>query len=260
MLYGLRDFRGFDIVVSQRYQSFLSALFTPLETTKSLTGFTDTVPTPNASGEYENLPSMPDLVIASLTGIKYFIENNSWKPMNENSRSQGSGGSSNIEPMRRIYTDNNLSLWENPNAKPLLYLADALEPVKNDKEALKILSGRSPDLLNTALVTGIHESGSFDNTKIALTRIKDRAGEHIIRVDAQSNGFLVINEPYYPGWYAYINGKEVPVYHVNYLFQGIKLPKGSYTVKIIYAPKVFYLGLILSVLTILILTGMTMFT
>ena len=165
-------------------------------------------------------------------------------------------GSSNIEPLRRIFTDNNLSLWENPNAKPLLYLADAVEPVKNDEEALKILSGRSSELLNTTLVAGIHESGSFDNTKIELTRIKDRAGEHIVRVDAQSNGFLVINEPYYPGWYAYINDKEVPMYHVNYLFQGIKLPEGSYTVKIIYAPKVFYLGLVLSVFAALIIIGM----
>lgn len=243
ILYGLRDFRGFDIVVSQRYQNFLSALFT------------DTVPMPNASGEYENLPPAPDLVIASIAGIKYLIEDNSWNPHNK--AAKGGKGIGNIKPLKCIYTDNNLSLWENSNANPLLYLADTIEPVRDDKEALKILSVRSPELLHTSLVTGIHESGSYDNTKITLTRMKDRAGEHIVKVDAQSsNGFLVINEPYYPGWHAYINGKEVPMYHVNYLFQGIKLPEGSYTVKIIYAPKVFYLGLILSVLAALIIIGM----
>lgn len=245
MLYGLRDFRGFDIVVSQRYQNFLSALFT------------DTIPMPNASGEYEHLPPAPDLVIASISGIKYFIEDNSWNPHNE--AAKGGNGAESIKPLSRIYTGNNLSLWENPNAKPLLYLADAVEPVKNGEEALKILSGRRFGLLNTSVVTGIHESGSFDNTKIVLIKMKNRAGEHIVKVDAQSNGFLVINEPSYPGWHAYINGKEVPMYHVNYLFQGIKLPEGSYMVKIIYAPRVFYLGLILSILTALFLIGLIMF-
>jgi hypothetical protein len=230
MMYGLRDFRGFDIVVSRRYQKFLSVLFT------------DTVTQPDASGEYHNLPSAPDPVIASIAGIKYFI-----------TRGQGF---KQYQTMEVISTYNNLSLWENPNAKPIIYLADAVKPVEDSEEALKILSGRSPELLDTSIVTGIDESGSFDNTKIKLTRIKDRAGEHIVDVDAGSKGFLVINEPYYPGWRAYIDGKAVSMYHVNYLFQGVKLPRGVYTVKIIYRLYMFYLGLIVSVLTALIIIGM----
>ncbi len=255
MLYGLRDFMGFDIVVSQRYQNFLSALFTPSEKANSLMGIMDTAPRPSASGEYEKLPPAPDPVIASIAGIKYFIEDNSWNPRNEGAGIQGSDRSSTLKPWRRIYTGNNLSLWENRNAKPLLYLADAVEPAKNGEEALKILSGRNPELLHTAIVTGIQKSRSFDNTKIVLTRIKDRAGEHSVRVDAGGKGFLVINEPFYAGWHAYMNGKKVPLYHVNYLFQGIKLPEGNYTIKVTYAPKVFYLGLILSVLTVVIVLG-----
>lgn len=255
MLYGLRDFMGFDIVVSQRYQNFLSALFTPSEKANSPMGIMDSVPKPNASGEYTDLPPAPDPVIASMTGIKYFIEDNAWKPNNLGVRIQGSEGSSTLKPWRRIYTGSNLSLWENPNAKSLLYLADAVESAKNGEEALKILSGRNPDLLHTAIVTGIQKSRSFDNTKIVLTRIKDRAGEHSVRVDASGKGFLVINEPFYAGWHAYMNGKKVPLYHVNYLFWGIKLPEGNYTIKVTYAPKVFYIGLILSVLTVVIVLG-----
>jgi hypothetical protein len=233
MLYGLRDFRGFDIVVSRRYQKFLSALFT------------DTVPKPDASGEYHDLPSYPDPVIASIAGIKYLIFTSTTK--------------ADSPYYKLITTYKELSLWKNTQAKPILYLADAIQSVADNKDALNILLKHDPLLLHTSLVTGINESGSFDNSKVKLKRIKDRAGEHIVKVDADSNGFLVINEPYYQGWHAYIDGKEVPMYHVNYLFQGIKLPPGNYTVKIVYMPRIFYLGLIVSFLTLFVVVSMIVF-
>jgi uncharacterized membrane protein YfhO len=233
MLYGLRDFSGFDIVVSQRYQKFLSVLFT------------DTVAQPDASGEYKNLPRAPDPVIASIAGIKYFIFTSTTKTDNPY--------------YKLITTYKKLFLWENTQAKPILYLADAIQSVADNKDALNILLKHDPLLLHTSLVAGIDESGSFDHQKVKLKGIEDRAGEHIVKVDAGSNGFLVINEPYYQGWHAYRDGKEVQMYHVNYLFQGIKLPPGNYTVKIIYMPRIYYLGLIVSVLTLLVVVGMIVF-
>ncbi len=243
MLYGLRDFSGFDIVVSRHYQKLLSVLFT------------DAVPAPNASGEYNDLPAAPDPVMAGIAGIKYYVENSSWRPdqyFNRDLSGKGHKESGQIKPLRRIYTDGSISLWENPNAKPIIYLPEAIQQVTNNNEALHILSTRNPQLLHIPIVAGIDESGSIDNSRIKLTRIKDKAGEHVVKVYAQTRGFMVINEPSYPGWHAYMDGKKIPIYHVNYLFQGIKLSKGSYTVKIIYMPKNVYLGLIISVLTFLI--------
>ena len=45
------------------------------------------------------------------------------------------------------------------------------------------------------------------------------------------------------------------MYQVNYLFQGIKLPAGTYTVKITYAPRMVYIGLIVSAITIFLMAG-----
>jgi len=49
------------------------------------------------------------------------------------------------------------------------------------------------------------------------------------------------------------------MYHVNYLFQGIKLTPGNYTVKIVYMPRIFYLGLIVSFLTLFVAVSMIVF-
>ncbi len=231
MNYGIRDFSGYDITVSLMYQRFLFVLFPG---SAPVLG--------NNGSDPRSRPDIPpDLVIASIAGIKYLVF--------PSSTSADNAGYKMVQCFR------DTCLWENQDAKPVVYLADSITPVMNDKEALGILSMHNPALLHTSLVTGIDETGSLNNAKIRLTRIKDMPGEHVVKVDAGSNGFLVINEPYYPGWHAFIDGKEAELYHVNYLFQGIKLPMGSYTVKVIYAPRMFYIGLIISAITIVFMAG-----
>jgi uncharacterized membrane protein YfhO len=95
-----------------------------------------------------------------------------------------------------------------------------------------------------------------DNDNIHLKDIRNVPREHVLRVNAGSPGFLVINEPFYPGWHAYIDNRQVPLDHVNELFQGISLPVGSYTVTVVYAPRLFSVGLILSLAASVLVIGM----
>jgi hypothetical protein len=49
------------------------------------------------------------------------------------------------------------------------------------------------------------------------------------KVNVQEKQFGVFSEMYFPdGWNAYIDGKQVDIYRVNYLLRGIELPAGSY--------------------------------
>ncbi len=231
MNYGIRYFSGYDITVSLMYQRFLFALFpgsTPLLGN-------------NGSDPRSRPGTPPDHVIASIAGIRYLLFTSSTY-LNPSS-------------YKLLGTYKDISLWENPDAKPLLYLADSITPVMSGDEAFRSLSTHDPKLMHTSIVTDIDETGALDNAKIRLTRIKDVPGEHVVKVDAGSNGFLVINEPYYPGWHASINNRDVRMYQVNYLFQGIKLPAGTYTVKITYAPRMVYIGLIVSAITIFLMAG-----
>jgi uncharacterized membrane protein YfhO len=57
------------------------------------------------------------------------------------------------------------------------------------------------------------------------------------------NGMLVVSEVMTPGWNAYVDGEEVPIQAVNYLFRGLPLPAGDHTVEFRYEPASLRIGL-----------------
>ena len=74
-----------------------------------------------------------------------------------------------------------------------------------------------------------------------------------IKVDAKSCGFLILLDTYYPGWKAYIDGRESKIYRANYLFRAVYIPtKGEHIIEFIYSPFSFKIGSVISGLTFLI--------
>jgi len=78
-------------------------------------------------------------------------------------------------------------------------------------------------------------------------------GLNSITLDAflDADGFLFTSEIYYPGWKAYVDGKESKIYQANYVFRAVYLTPGSHTVVFKYAPLSFKIGLCVSLLTLL---------
>lgn len=75
-----------------------------------------------------------------------------------------------------------------------------------------------------------------------------------------SDGFAVFSDIYYPyGWKAYVDGEETPIYNVNYLLRGLKLPAGEHKIEFKFHPKKFYIGdriaMVASILLILAALG-----
>lgn len=58
--------------------------------------------------------------------------------------------------------------------------------------------------------------------------------------------FLVVSNTYYPGWRCYLDEKEVPVLRANYSMMAVFLPEGAHKVKFYFKPKIFYVGLAVS--------------
>jgi uncharacterized membrane protein YfhO len=62
-----------------------------------------------------------------------------------------------------------------------------------------------------------------------------------------TGGLLVLKDVYNAGWYATLNGRDVPILRVNGLVRGVFVPApGSYTVRFSYRPATFTYGLYLS--------------
>ena len=53
----------------------------------------------------------------------------------------------------------------------------------------------------------------------------------------------------YPGWKAYLDGAEVPVYSAQILGKAVSLPQGRHTLQLRFRPLSVYIGLLISLLT-----------
>lgn len=67
-----------------------------------------------------------------------------------------------------------------------------------------------------------------------------------IETNSVKNTSMLIKKPYYPGWIAFIDGKEVSINSKN-SFISFNLPKGQHIISVVYKPISFYIGIIFSI-------------
>ena len=72
-----------------------------------------------------------------------------------------------------------------------------------------------------------------------------------LRVQAAEKTFLFLGDTYFPGWKAFIDGRETKIYRANYAFRAVPLGKGTHEVEFAYNPICFKLGAGLTLLGII---------
>ncbi|MBM4055425.1 MAG: YfhO family protein [Planctomycetes bacterium] len=74
-----------------------------------------------------------------------------------------------------------------------------------------------------------------------------------IRASLLEDGYLVLGDTYYPGWNAYVDGKQSKLYKTNYVIRSVFLKKGDHVVKFVYEPKSFVIGMIISLSALILI-------
>ena len=64
----------------------------------------------------------------------------------------------------------------------------------------------------------------------------------VIKVKARQSGWLVLLDTYYPGWKAYLDGREVKIYRADGFFRAVEVPEGEHIIEFVYFPKSFVYG------------------
>ena len=103
----------------------------------------------------------------------------------------------------------------------------------------------STNFKTTAYSSEISFAKQGGGGKISFETYSDRGMSLNVLADQESP--LVISNIYYPGWKAFINGKNVPIYRVNYLLQAVIVPAGESLVEFKFLPRSFYNGFYISV-------------
>jgi hypothetical protein len=67
-----------------------------------------------------------------------------------------------------------------------------------------------------------------------------------VSVEARAKCYLVLSDAFYPGWRAFVDGKQVPVLRADYAFRAVEVEAGAHEVRMIYKPVLFTIGVVFS--------------
>lgn len=164
-------------------------------------------------------------------------------------------------------------IYENNRALPLVFMvhnavvADQ-ESVKNylldptfdprDKVIIERDMDTNSQLVNHSRGTELKLGGISDGMD-SVSVIRRTNNTITLTVRSASDGILIVNDAYYPGWKAYVDNKPSEVLITNYAFKGVYLPGGEHVVEFIFDPSSFHWGLSISVITVLILLSLGIF-
>jgi hypothetical protein len=158
-------------------------------------------------------------------------------------------------PYQSIGRKDNLYVYKNPNALPRAYLVTDVMYSNNEDEILANMA--AGDIYNRAYIEK-PLSQEFQHSKILskqyteVDEFNDFGDRIEIKIDISRDMFLVLTDNFFDGWKAYVNGSETEIYRTNYLFKGIYVPEGEHTIKFIYKPPYFNIGLIITIISVML--------
>ncbi|HMD14754.1 MAG TPA: YfhO family protein, partial [Bacteroidota bacterium] len=85
-------------------------------------------------------------------------------------------------------------------------------------------------------------TSSSDSVAGSVTITSYRLNSIALDVTAPHNGFLVLSEVYYPGWHAYDNGMQSPIYRGDWNLRAIPVREGKHSIEVRFEPDSFRHG------------------
>jgi hypothetical protein len=221
-MYGLSDARGMDFMGVRRYEEMITG----------------------AAGNfwfYRNAPQLPESF--RLLSVKYVLSS---KPSFQSDRD-----------FELVYT-NGVNIYRYKKCLPRALPVFECE-VKSPPEILAAVRTPTFDPAKTLLLDQSPEispvrdapTGSASNAPVEIASCQP--DEVKITADMPRPGFLLLLDTYFPGWTATVDGRQTKIYRADYDFRAIALPAGKSSVTFSYRPLSFHLGLWISIVTVLAL-------
>ncbi|MEE8346716.1 MAG: YfhO family protein, partial [Dehalococcoidia bacterium] len=174
-------------------------------------------------------------------------------------------GLPNLSPGQfELVYDNEVKIYRNTHALPRAFVVNRAEVASGMEEAFAIMEQANFDPAHVAVIEGdlpktqlavlTNGQGTGDST-VQITDYQD--DQVTIRVETQLPGLLVLSDTYYPGWKAYVDGQQTPIYPTDVALRSVYLEAGEHEVRFVYSPASFKLGVLISGLSLLALVAYT---
>ena len=132
-------------------------------------------------------------------------------------------------------------LFENTTAMPRFFLVHEVKQAE---------SPAGLDLRKTALVEeAIPLPGATGEGTDAVRVVRYEPAAIDLDVRAHGTALMVASETEYPGWVAWVDGRETAIHRVDVALRGVVVPDGQHRVRMEFRPRVLWVGLAITLAT-----------
>jgi hypothetical protein len=147
-------------------------------------------------------------------------------------------------------------LFENTQYMPRFFISPNVVLYRNQSNLQKDMIIRKYDIHTTALIynpknNSVKQSFTSDclNQQIQnVTLLSYDVNKIILRANPSCTAYLISSEVMYPGWKAYIDGKDTQIFTANEAFRSILVPEGPHTIIFQYHPDIFIYGSLITLI------------
>ena len=253
MLYGLEDVRGYDSIIPKPYAEYMKRIQPQGELLYNRIAAIYT-----QLGDKANHGAL-DNPLLNLLGVRYVVTTQ----MIPN-------------PGYELAYDGEVKVYENKHAFPRAFIVPEAIAAPDQTTALDALQKIDP--AKVVVVEGVAPDGLAEaaSPKLREARIsKYTPREIFVDVNLSDRGWLVLTDNFADGWKAYVRPfgatgegvtasgesieQQLPLYRADGAFRAVYLPNaGQWTVRFVYSPRSFILGIyvsFLAVITLILLGG-----
>jgi hypothetical protein len=157
------------------------------------------------------------------------------------------------------YLSDTVAAWENHDVMPRAFVVHSAQ-ILEDSAAFARLKSTDfyPDheaILSDGQPINLTSSAARDSVEIT-----DYESERVrLRVTTEQPGYLILADSWYPGWNVFVDGQATPIQRADVLFRAVRIEPGTHAVVFEYQPVSFVLGAAISIISILILAGVSAF-
>jgi hypothetical protein len=145
----------------------------------------------------------------------------------------------------RLAHSGDVKVYENLDLLPRAFLIHRAVVAADDGAALSLMQDETFDPAAQVVLAG---DASPDSVRVqsageSLARVTHYAPERVeIEVTAESPGYLVLTDAWYPGWEATVDGEPAPVHRADLLFRAVAVDAGRHRIVFTFRPASLFAG------------------
>jgi len=145
--------------------------------------------------------------------------------------------------IQKIY-DEEIKVYVNQDVSPRAFVVPRAKVVKTREETRAALKDPMFDFSEYVLMEeplSQNEMTALPNDDVSARIVEET--DNAIIIEAQGPGYLVLMDTFYPGWKVFVDGVQEKIYRANSAFRGVPIQQGIHTVRFVYDPFSFKVGL-----------------